>query len=91
MQDEIIDALMARAVHADAARTHPLVGWIVMRDQPDCPDEIIARLVTDTPTPYILLGHTLAEVRIQLPPGLAPSERQPSDPAGVVEVWLAQS
>jgi hypothetical protein len=28
----------------------------------------------------ILLGHTLADVRIQLPPGLVRSERQPSDP-----------
>jgi hypothetical protein len=80
MSDQIIDALMACAVHADAARTHPLVGWIVMRDQPDYPDEMIARLVTDTHTPYVLRGHTLAEVRAQLPPGLTPTERQPSYP-----------
>jgi hypothetical protein len=45
MSDQIIDALMACAAHTDAARTHPLVGWIVMRDQPDYPDEMIARLV----------------------------------------------
>jgi hypothetical protein len=44
MSDQIIDALMACAIHADAARTHPLVGWIVMQDQPDYPGEIIARL-----------------------------------------------
>ena len=53
MSDQIIDALMACAIHADGARTHPLVGWIVMQDQPDYPDEIIARLVTDTPTAYV--------------------------------------
>jgi hypothetical protein len=46
MSDQIIDALVARSIHADAARTHPLVGWIVMRDQPDYPDEMIASLVT---------------------------------------------
>jgi hypothetical protein len=67
-----------------------LVGWIVMRDQPNYPDEMIARLVTDGPTPYILLGHTLAEVQVQLPPDLQRSERQPSDPPEVVEVWLPQ-
>ena len=63
MSDQIIDAVMARAVQADAVRLHPLVGWVVMRDQPDYPGEIIARLVTDVPTPDVLLGHTLDEVR----------------------------
>jgi hypothetical protein len=52
---------------------------------------MITRLVTDVPTPYILLGHTLAEIRAQLPPGgLQRSERQRSDPPGLVEVWLTQ-
>jgi hypothetical protein len=37
---------------------------------------MIARLVTDTPTPYVLRGHTLAEVQAQLPPGLERTERQ---------------
>jgi hypothetical protein len=87
MSDQIIDALTACAVQADASRTHPLVGWIVMRDQPDYPDELIARLVTDTPTPYVLRGHTLAEVQAQLPPGLTRTERQPSYPPEVVEFW----
>jgi hypothetical protein len=90
MRDQIIDAVIARAIHADAVRSHPLVGWIVMRDQPDHPDEMIARLVTEVPMPHILLGHTLAEVQVQLPPGLQRSERQPSDPPDVVEVWLTQ-
>jgi hypothetical protein len=90
MWDQIIDAVMARAIHADAVRSHPLVGWIVMRDQLDDPDEMIARLVTDGPTPYILLGHTLAEVQVQLPPDLQRSKRQPSAPPEVVEAWLPQ-
>jgi hypothetical protein len=88
VSDQIIDALMACAIHAIAAQTHPLVGWIVMQNQPDYPDEMIGRLVADTPTPYVLRGHKLAEVQAQLPPGLERSERQPSDPPEVVEVWL---
>jgi hypothetical protein len=88
MSDQIIDALMACAIHADAPRTHPLMGWIVMQDQPDYPDEMIARLVTDTPKSYVLRGHTLAEVQAQLPPGLERTERQPSYPQEVVEIWF---
>ncbi|HZY60402.1 MAG TPA: hypothetical protein VFE56_11600 [Candidatus Binataceae bacterium] len=88
MADQIIDALMACAIHADVVRAHPLVGWIVMQDQPDYPDEIIACLVTAPPTAYVLRGHTLAEVQAQMPPGLTRTERQPYDPPEVVEVWL---
>jgi hypothetical protein len=88
MSDQIIDAPMACAIHADAGRTHPLVGWIVMQDQPDYPDEMIARLVADTPTPYVLRSHTLAEVKAQLPPGLTRTERLPSYPPEVVETWF---
>jgi hypothetical protein len=54
----------------------------------DSPDEMIARLVTDAPTPYVLRGHTLAEVQAPLPPGLDRTERQPSDPPEVVEIWF---
>jgi hypothetical protein len=88
MSDQIIEALMACAIHADAGRTHTLMGWIVMRVQPDYPDEMIARLVTDTPTPYALRGHTLAEVQAQLPPGLTRKKLQPSYPPEVVEIWF---
>jgi hypothetical protein len=49
---------------------------------------LVARLVTDAPTPYILLGHTLAELQASLPPGLVRSKRQPSDPPKVVEAWF---
>jgi hypothetical protein len=90
MSDQIIDALMARSIHADAARTRPLVGWIEMRDQPDYPAEIIARPVTDAPTAYVLRGHTLAEVQAKLPPGLERTERQPADPPEAVEIWFPE-
>jgi hypothetical protein len=49
MSDQIIDAVMAQALHADACRDHPVAGWVVMRDQPG-PGTFIARLVTDAPT-----------------------------------------
>ncbi len=60
MPDEIIDAALARGLHIDAKRRHTLVGWIVMNDPPEYPDKIIARLMTDAPTPYVLIADTLA-------------------------------
>ena len=51
--DQIIDATTAQALHADACRDHPVVGWVVMRDQPE-PGMFIAHLVTDAPTSYVL-------------------------------------
>jgi len=30
IQDQIIDAVMARSIHADAARTYPLAAWIIV-------------------------------------------------------------
>jgi hypothetical protein len=59
MDDQIIDAAMAQALQADVIRTRPIVGWIVMRDPSDYPDKIIARLVTDRPTPYVLVAGIL--------------------------------
>jgi hypothetical protein len=63
MPDQIIDAVMARALHADAVRAHPLVTWIIKRGQSDYPDEVVARLITDAPTPYVLLADSLAGCR----------------------------
>jgi hypothetical protein len=45
-------------------------------------------LASRHPGPYILLGHTLAEVHANLPPNLVRSGRQPSDQPEVVEAWL---
>jgi hypothetical protein len=88
MADQIIDAVMARSIQADAERKYPLLGWVVMRDHPDYPGELIARFVADAPTPYVLVSDTLAGLHAQLPIGLVRSEHQPSDPPEVVEVWL---
>ena len=89
MADQIIDTAMARGLHAAACRTHPLVGWIVMQDPPEYPDKVIARLVTDLPSPYPLIAGTLAGIHAQLPPRLVRTERQPADPPEVVEIWFA--
>ena len=90
MDDQIIDAVMAHSLHADACRAHPLVGWIVMRDPPDHPDRFVARLVTAAASPYILVADTLAEVQAARPHGLRRSARQPADLPDVVEVWFAE-
>ena len=51
MADQVIDAAMARGLHADACRSHALVGWVVMQDPPEYPDRVVARLVTEAPSP----------------------------------------
>ena len=89
MEDQVVDAAMARALHADACRDHPVVGWVVTRDPPEHPGKVVARLVTEAPTPYVLLADTLAGLRAQLPPHLVRSERQPADPPEVAEIWFA--
>ncbi len=89
MPDQIIDAAMAQALHVDANRTRPMVGWVVLHDPPEYPDKVIARLVTDGPTPYVLIAGTLAELQALLPPDLSHSQRQPADPPDVVEFWFS--
>ena len=87
--DQLIGAVMARGLHADACRGHALVGWVVMRDPPEYPDKVAARLMTETPTPYVLVADTLAGIRAQLPPRLARAGRQPADRPEVVEIWFS--
>jgi hypothetical protein len=88
MADEIITPEMAATLHAEAIERHALSAWIVFRDGPGHPGKVIARLATDTPTPYVLVADTLAELRTRLPPGMAVTERQPADPPEVLELWF---
>ena len=44
--DQIIDATMARALHADACRNHAAVAWVVLWDLPAYPERYAARLAT---------------------------------------------
>jgi hypothetical protein len=89
--DQLIDATMARALHADACRDHALVAWVVLWDLPTYPERFAARLVTSgqVPSPYLLLADTLADIQAILPPGLVRSGRMPVDPPEVVEIWFA--
>ncbi|MFL5253257.1 MAG: hypothetical protein ACJ8AI_10250 [Rhodopila sp.] len=66
-----------------------MVAWVVMRDAPGYPDQVIARLATKRLSPYVLLAGTLVGVQEQLPPGLVRAERQLGDPPEVVEIWFA--
>jgi hypothetical protein len=67
IDDQVIDPAIARSLHADAVRTHPVVGWIVLRD-PYYPDHFVARLVTDIASPYILVADTLRFARAPVLP-----------------------
>ena len=91
--DQLIDPAMARALHADACRTHAAVAWVVLWDLPAYPARFAARLLTSgaSSSTYLMLADTLAGVRAMLPPGLVRLERQPGDPPEVVEIWFAAS
>jgi len=60
---------------------------VIVRDQIDYPRDLVARLVTDQLTPYVLLADTLGALHAQLPLGLVRSE--PSDPPEIVGTWVA--
>ena len=87
--DQIIDPTTARALQADVARSRSLYGWAVWRDAPDYSGKVIGRLVTDKPTPYVLIADSLSELQAQLPPGLERFDRRVVDLPELVEVWLA--
>ncbi len=89
MPDQIIDAAMARSLHVDACRAHPMVGWVIVTDPPHYPCKFVARLVTDAPSSYVLVANTLAEIHAALPPDLVRTDRQPVDPPEVVETSFA--
>ena len=89
IEDQLIDTEAAAALSIDVSRNHSLAGWIIVRDQPR-PGEFTARLVTATPTPYVLRAETLEALRAALPAGLTYSERQSADPPDLVEVWFVE-
>ena len=49
--DQIIDAVIARSIQTDAERTHPMLAWVIIRDEEFYPGQFMARLVTNTLTP----------------------------------------
>jgi hypothetical protein len=88
MQDQIIDATMARSIQFDAARKHPLLAWVVTQDQNAYDGQFVARLATDAPTAYVLLAATLGDLHSKLPHGTQWSDRAPNAPSEVVEIWF---
>jgi hypothetical protein len=52
---QIINAAMARALHADACRGHAAVAWVVLWDLPAYPERYAARLVTSGAGPFLYL------------------------------------
>jgi hypothetical protein len=88
--DQIIDAVMARSVQANATKAKVLFGWIIQHDPPEHPAKYVARFATTHPTIYVMLADRLAELQAMLPPGLARSPRQPVDPPEIVECWFSK-
>ena len=65
------------------------MGWVVRQNPPEYPGKFVARLVTENPSPYVLVADTLAKLHARLPAGLTRAGRQPADPPEVVEIWFA--
>jgi hypothetical protein len=61
-----------------------------MRDPPYYPGKVVARLVTATASPYVLVGETLADLQAALTLGLKRADRTPADLPDVVEIWFAE-
>jgi hypothetical protein len=55
--DQIVDTDIARGLQDGAARTHGLIGWVISQNPPEHPGKaLMARLITTTATPYVLLA-----------------------------------
>lgn len=71
-----------------------LAIWTVYDGPLDYPDLFVVRkwLINGQPEPVdsgvVVTGHTLQEVRDQLPPGLHRMPRAPEDDVNIVESWL---
>ena len=60
--EQLIDATMARALHADACRDHALVAWVVLWNLRAYLERFAARLAMSSASPYLLLADTLAGI-----------------------------
>ena len=79
--DQLIDAAMTRAARRRLPRPRP--GGLGRDAGPArAPGWVVARLVTETPTSYVLVADTLAEVHAQLPAGLVRARRQVAERDG---------
>jgi len=53
---QIVGTMMARSLQEDAARNDLLFAWIVMDDVPEYLGAVLTQLVTNAPTPYVLIA-----------------------------------
>lgn len=69
--------------------TETLFIWVIYNSPTDLPGRFVARKWNrDQPTPELIQGKTLEEVREKLPPGLVMIPRHPRDDLKIVESWL---
>ena len=88
MDDQIVSSLMAATLHQEAKGRGASPIWIVTTGESVRPGMLIARLVVEQPTGYMLTANTLPEMYAKLPWGLTHSDRRPGDPPDVIEVWF---
>jgi hypothetical protein len=88
VSNEILTPEIAATLHQRALELSALAVWVISEDEPDHPGVLVARLITEAATLYVLTAATLPELRAMLPPGLERSERQPTDLEEAMEVWL---
>jgi hypothetical protein len=91
MDNQVVTPKLAAALHRRALEQNARPVWWITEDGPDLAGVLIARLIADHPTQYVLLAASLEDLRTKLPPGLARTDRLPADPADVVEVWVDQA
>jgi hypothetical protein len=91
VSDDILTPEMAVALHQRALDLGDMAVWVISADEPDHPGALVARLITDGATPYVMTATSLPELRAMLPTGLERSDRQPADPEDVLEVWLERT
>ena len=60
MPDQVIDAVMARSIHGDAVRTHPLAAWVIVRDQIDYSGKLVCHAIHDCSCHCPSAQHSLA-------------------------------
>jgi hypothetical protein len=91
MDDQVITPKLATALHQRALERSNHLVWKITEDGPGLAGVLLARLITDRATPYVLVAPSLKDPRIKLPPGLVRTDRQLADPLDVLEVWVDQT
>jgi hypothetical protein len=78
----------AATLHQEAKGRGASPTWVVTTGESGHPGKLVARLIVEQPTGYVLTANTLAEMYAKLPWGLTHSDRRPGDPPEVIEVWF---